>query len=233
MKVAWFELFGPVHLWTLTLIAIVSSIIVLIVRLAGNPAVARAVAFSLAALLVVNTAITYGARLATDHFDVSTWLPMYLCDWAAIAVVLALCFRWQWSYELAYFWGLGGTVQALLTPDIVVDFPTIWFFVFFIGHGTVIVSVIFLTLVLGLRPYPRSLLRAFLWSNVYLVCAGLVNYLLDANYGYLCEKPQRGSLLDYLGPWPVYIGALEIVAAFTFFLLYLPFLIADILAKRA
>ena len=121
----------------------------------------------------------------------------------------------------------------MLTPDIVVDFPTIWFLIFFIGHGAAIVSVIFLTLALGMRPWPRSLLRAFLWSNVYLLCAGFVDYLLNANYGYLCEKPQRGSLLDYLGPWPLYIGGLEIVAAFTFFILYLPFLIADSFHKRA
>jgi hypothetical integral membrane protein (TIGR02206 family) len=84
-----------------------------------------------------------------------------------------------------------------------------------------------------MRPWPQSLLRAFLWSNLYLLCAGLVDYLFDANYGYLCEKPQRGSLLDYLGPWPLYIGGLEIVAAFTFFILYLPFLIADSFHKRA
>ena len=233
MKVAGLQLFGPTHLWTLALIAIVGSIIVIAVRLARNPAVARSVAFLLAALLVINAAVTYGMRLATGRFDVSTWLPMHLCDWAAVTVVLALCFRWQWAYELAYFWSLGGTVQALLTPDIVVDFPTIWFLVFFLGHGGVIVSVIFLTLALGMRPWPRSLVRALLWSNVYLLCAGLVDYLFDVNYGYLCEKPQRGSLLDYLGPWPIYIGGLEIVAAFTFFVLYLPFLIADILRKRA
>ena len=63
-----------------------------------------------------------------------------------------------------------------------------------------IVSVIFLTLALDMRPWPQSVRRAFLWSNVYLLCAGLVDYLFDANYGYLREKPQRASLLDYLGP---------------------------------
>jgi hypothetical integral membrane protein (TIGR02206 family) len=161
-----------------------------------------------------------------------TWLPMHLCDWATIAAILALLFRWQLSYELAYFWSLGGTLQALLTPDIVDDFPTIWFLVFFFGHGTVIVSVIFLTLALGMRPWPQSLLRAFLWSNVYLLCAALVNYLFDANYGYLREKPQRASLLDYLGPWPIYIAGLEIVAAFMFLVLYAPFFIADTFSKR-
>jgi hypothetical integral membrane protein (TIGR02206 family) len=232
MNVAGLQLFGPTHLWTLASIAIVGLIIVITVRLARNPAVARSVAFLLAALLVINTAVTYGMRFATGRFDVSTWLPMHLCDWAAVTTVLALCFRWQWAYELAYFWGLGGTLQALLTPDIVVDFPTIWFLVFFIGHGAAIVSVIFLTLAVGMRPWPRSLLRAILWSNLYLLCAGVVDYLFDANYGYLREKPQRGSLLDYLGPWPIYIGGLEIVAAVTFFILYLPFLIADSLRKH-
>jgi hypothetical integral membrane protein (TIGR02206 family) len=232
MRVVGLQLFGPTHLWTLTLIAIVGSIIVLTVRLVRNPAISHQVAFSLAALLVINATMTYGARLATGHFDVRTWLPMHLCDWAAIAAVLALCLRWQWSYELAYFWSLGGTLQALLTPDIVADFPAIWFLVFFIGHGAVIVSVIFLTLALGMRPWPRSLLRAFLWSNVYLFCAGLVDCLFDANYGYLREKPQRASILDYLGPWPIYIGGLEIVAAIVFFVLYAPFLIADSLRNR-
>ena len=227
MILAGLELFGPTHLWTLTLIAVVAAMLVIAVRLARSPAVERLVAFSLAALLVANAVITYGARLTADRFDVKTWLPMHLCDWAAAAIVVALCFRWQWSYELAYFWSLGGTLQALLTPDIVDDFPTIWFLVFFFGHGTAIVSVIFLTLALGMRPWPQSLLRAFLWSNVYLLCAALVNYMFDANYGYLREKPQRASLLDYLGPWPIYIAGLEIVAALMFLVLYAPFFIAD------
>jgi hypothetical integral membrane protein (TIGR02206 family) len=121
----------------------------------------------------------------------------------------------------------------LLTPDLIDDFPTILFLVFFIGHGTVIVSVIFLTLALGMRPWPQSIVRVFLWSNVYLLCAGLVDYLFGANYGYLCQKPQRVSLLDYLGPWPIYIGGLEIVAVFTFVVLYLPFFVAGSLRKRA
>jgi hypothetical protein len=51
------------------------------------------VAFFLAALLLVNAAITYGARLTADRFDVRTWLPMHLCDWVAAAIIVALCFR--------------------------------------------------------------------------------------------------------------------------------------------
>ena len=70
------------------------------------------------------------------------------------------------------------------------------------------------------------------FSPANLLCAALVNYLFDANYGYLREKPQRASLLDYLGPLPIYIAGLEIVAAFMFLVLYAPFFIADTFSKR-
>jgi hypothetical integral membrane protein (TIGR02206 family) len=233
MNLAALQLFGSAHLWALALIPIVSFILVVAVRSMRNATVTRGVAFALAALLVLNTAVTYGARLTSGRFDLATWLPMHLCDWATVAAILALFFHGQLPYELAYFWSLGGTLQALLTPDIVDDFPSIWFLVFFFGHGMVLVSVIFLTLAVGMRPWPQSLWRAFVWSNVYLLCAALVNYLFDANYGYLREKPQRGSLLDYLGPWPIYIAGLEIVAVFMFLVLYAPFFIADVLSKRA
>jgi hypothetical integral membrane protein (TIGR02206 family) len=52
-----------------------------------------------------------------------------------------------------------------------------------------------------------------------------VNRLTGGNYLFLSRKPEGGSLLDLLGPWPWYILSLEAVALLLFTILYLPFVI--------
>ena len=90
-----------------------------------------------------------------------------------------------------------------------------------------IASVLYLTFGLRMRPRPGSLVRIFSWTIVYAVAASAVNALIGANYGYLRAKPDHPSLLDYLGPWPIYIASLMVLACVLFSVLYAPFLVAD------
>jgi hypothetical integral membrane protein (TIGR02206 family) len=39
------------------------------------------------------------------------------------------------------------------------------------------------------------------------VLAYTFDVIVDVNYGYLVRKPDSASLLDLLGPWPVYVLA--------------------------
>jgi uncharacterized membrane protein YwaF len=84
-----------------------------------------------------------------------------------------------------------------------------------------------------MRPWPKSLLHIFLWSQVYLVAAATFNWLFATNYGYLCAKPAHPSLLDYLGPWPFYILGTELLAAVSFLIYYSPFFVADRFRNKA
>ena len=54
----------------------------------------------------------------------------------------------------------------------------------------------------------------------------ILNYVLDANYFYLNQKPKSASLLDYFGEWPYYIIVGQIVVIPLFLIIYLPFYIA-------
>ena len=59
---------------------------------------------------------------------------------------------------------------------------------------------------------------------------GIINWILDANYMYLCVKPiAKNPLL--IGDWPWYILGIECVAVIHFSVIYLPFAYLHHLAK--
>jgi len=209
-------LFGPSHLIALGTIALVSFLC----ARAG-----RWMAWVLAGLLLLERGLVLSELLREEKWSLSMGLPMHLCDWAVISAVLALLFRWRLAYVLTYFWGLAGTVQALLTPDLAFDFPDLRFMTFFLAHGTIVVSVFHLTFATPLKPRTRDVWVAFGWTNLYAAVAIAVNLLVGANYGYLCAKPLHSSLLDYLGPWPWYVLSLEALALAAFWLCFSPFLL--------
>ena len=62
----------------------------------------------------------------------------------------------------------------------------------------------------------------FFWSQLLVPIIGFVNWTLDANYMYLCEKPIVNNPF-ILGEWPWYILILEAVGLLHFLIVYLPF----------
>lgn len=221
---AGFQAFGISHLVALTLILGLPMVAAFLVRRRRTGPASRVLAWSFAALILLN-------RLAYLAYDLrnggANWLdqiPIHVCDLVGITTICALVFRSDRFFEIAYFWGLAGTAQALVTPDLAQGYPDPRFFLFFLGHGGIVAGILYGALGLRLEIVPRSILRAALWLYGYAVVVGTIDALLGANYGYLCHKPEFPSLLDLLGPWPVYIFVLAALAPLLFGLLYLPYL---------
>ena len=213
-----FVLFGPAHLVILAAIPAVASGLAWF----GSRG-ARRIRFCLGVFLLVNELVWYGYRFHTEGIRLPEGLPLQLCDLALWLTVVALLTLKPWSYEAAYFLGLGGSGMAVLTPDLWApswSYPT-WYF--FLAHGGVVVAVLFLTLARVLRPRPGCLLRTFAIANLFALAVGAFNTVFHTNYMFLCRKPAGASLLDYLGPWPLYLLAGESVALAVFWLLWLPF----------
>ena len=55
--------------------------------------------------------------------------------------------------------------------------------------------------------------------------------LLDANYFYLMAKPINPSVLDYFGPWPIYILVAELLVIGFFAIAMLPVILIKATAK--
>ncbi|HEY0282197.1 MAG TPA: TIGR02206 family membrane protein, partial [Rhizomicrobium sp.] len=140
---------------------------------------------------------------------------------------ITLLYPNQKSYELAYFWALAGTVQGILWPGILFDFPEPRFIEFSIFHGGIIASVIFLTLGMKMRPYPRSVPRVWAWSLFYMAAAGAVDWALGVNYGFLRSKPIHPSLFDLMPDWPYYLPLLVVLGVLSTLICYAPFFLAD------
>ena len=86
-------------------------------------------------------------------------------------------------------------------------------------------AALYFPLVLGWRaetPFWLGPLRAFVWLNGYVAVALAANAAFGTNFGFLSRKPANPSLLDHLGPHPVYIAWLELIALAVFLLLTLP-----------
>jgi uncharacterized membrane protein YwaF len=72
------------------------------------------------------------------------------------------------------------------------------------------------------RPRRGCFRRVAITLNGYAAAIGAFNAAFKTNYMFLCEKPQAPTLLDWFGPWPVYLIAVDGVALLVFALLWLP-----------
>lgn len=194
----------------------------------------RAVRFGVASALVANYLCYAGYLWVHGTLEWAHALPFQLCDWTMIAVVVALAIGGRSSWlEVAYFWGIGGSLQAILTPNLPVAFPDIRFFSFFLEHCGIVIGITYLMITRKFRPTIGSVWRTLLWSEIYLVVALTVDFTTGANYGFLMQKPQAASLLSILSDsWPLYILQINGLALIFFALLYAPFAIIDLARRR-
>jgi hypothetical integral membrane protein (TIGR02206 family) len=228
-----FQLFGVAHLVVIFLTIALPFLFAGIVRATRSRGVERVIILLLSASMILN----YVAYLIFIRRDGPVpWqntLPLQLCDWGMFVIIVVMwrdSLRWL---EVAYFWGIGGTLQAVLTPNLPFGFPDFRFVSFFISHSGIIVGVIFLMLIRKYRPHFMSVFRVFAWSELYFVVTLMADEFTGVNYGFLLHKPEAFSILNFLADsWPLYLVQLHILALLFFFGLYLPFAIVDLAKAR-
>jgi len=198
-----------------------------------SPAADRTARYTIAGILLVQETVLNIWRLVNGDWSVTTSLPLHICG-VAVLLSAVLMFNRRYSlFEVTFFWGLGGALQALITPDIgQYGFPHFRYFHFFVSHGTLILASLYMIFVYQYRPQHKSIWKIYLLTNVYAAVIGVFNWFAGANYLYICRKPETGSLLDVLGPWPWYLIAMELLLLVSFYLYYSPFAIQGKIASE-
>ena len=112
--------------------------------------------------------------------------------------------------------------MALLTPDLWEPWPSYPAIYFFVAHGGIVVGIAILVLGEICPLQPGAVWRAFGMLLGYAALVGVFNAVFGTNYVYLCRKPANPSLLDLLGPWPVYLLGGAAAGLALFWLVWLP-----------
>jgi hypothetical integral membrane protein (TIGR02206 family) len=161
--------------------------------------------------------VTYALR---GDWSVELNLPLHLTDAVTLTAIAAL---WRPTslrlVELVYFWALTASVQAVLTPDLAQGFPDVLFVTYFATHFGAIVAACLLVFGARHTPRPGAVRRMVAITLGFTMLSALGTILTGGNYMYLRHKPPRRSLLDVMGPWPVYILAAAGVAVLMFLVL--------------
>src|SRR5437879_1941307 len=142
-----FHAFGVAHLTVIFLTITLPFALAAIVRRTKSSRIEQVIAGALSLLLVLNYVVY---MCLVRRFGAVSWkqtLPLQLCDWAMVVIIVAMWSGNRRWFEVAYFWGIGGTLQAVLTPNLPYGFPDFRFFSFFISHSGIIVGVVFLMLI--------------------------------------------------------------------------------------
>jgi hypothetical integral membrane protein (TIGR02206 family) len=220
-----FVLFGTWHLVALLVILLINVGMLGFRRTSGKTR--SIVRWSMAIVLWLDEASWHIWNLYWGHWSVAQ-LPLHICSlliWLAGFMLILKNYR---IYEFAYFIGIGGAMQALLTPDGgIYGFPHFRIFQTMISHGLLLTSAIYMTTVEGFRPTWKSFWRVVVGLNIYAVVIYPINLLLGTDFLYINSKPATASLLDALPRWPYYLIYMELIGLVIFLLLYLPFIIRD------
>jgi hypothetical integral membrane protein (TIGR02206 family) len=166
----------------------------------------------LALVIFAGWAGEYLADVILGTWSIRYDLPLQLTDAISVTAIFALWTRRELAVELVYFWSLTASLQATITPDLSWDFPSVYYFTYFIYHVGAIAGGCLL--VLGCRQYPRpgAVWRVYAATFAWTVIAAIGDVATGGNYMFLREKPEYGSLLNVLGPWPWYIASTAALA---------------------
>lgn len=152
--------------------------------------------------------------LLPANWELDSSLPLHVCDLANLIIPFAIWTRWRPLLTVAVFWGLGLSTQAFVTPTVNEAPDDLRYWLFWGGHLWIAAGCCVIAGGTGYRPRWRDYGVATGVSLATLLVLMGVNGWLGTNYGYVGnQKPSTKTLIDFLGPWPLRVVWLFLIAS--------------------
>ena len=227
------EVFGGLHLALLGLTVLLGVVVVWGVRHVRGTHTEISITTIAGWVLLVSTLIRMVWFLLPENWHIDHSLPLHYSDALRVIAAIALIRRSRWSIAITYYWGLTLNPQALVTPhpNMLVG-PSVEFVLYWWLHILVQLAPLALIWGSGYRPQWRDFSIAYGVALTWAALAMTVNALIGTNYAFLNQLPDGRSLMDFLGPWPIYVLWVAVLVALVWALMTWPWTPRSAKAKR-
>ena len=170
-------------------------------------------------LLLCRAVLIHPYQIYVGKWNIIHSLPLHLCGVSAIISGILLIKFNQFLYEFLILLGIPGAVQALITPELTLGYDKVLLVEYFISHGGIVLSGLYLTLVLKNRPRLGAWKGVIIYPQVLLIFIHFINYNIGSNYMYTMTKPIAENPL-IIGAHPYYYIGFEIIGILHILLFY-------------
>ena len=185
--------------------------------------------------LAIAFEITYKiwSAYAEDVTFLKDYLPLDLCAISLYLSWVLMFTKKEWIFKLIYFYSLGAMV-SLFVPDLGgYGIDHFRYYDYFYVHGYIVFTSFYFVFVYDYKIKFKDLIKATLLLLVIASFTLLIDFLVNANYMFLMEKPEVSSPLDLFGPWPDFVFGMICVVIGVFILAYLPWVFVNLKHKVA
>lgn len=217
-----FDIFGKGH------IAIIISIflsIIYLIHIKDDHKKIKKIKDTTISVLLIQQTLLYTWYIFSGYFSVKHSLPLYNCRIAMLSLVIGEYSNNPKLKRLGVYWGIPGSIIALLYPVLDpfgIDHFT--FYSFFLGHIALLLGSISLLILENHREYYNieSLQSVIGFSSAYHIFIIMFNQKVDANYCYMTSSPVNMNFITNLNNHIYNLLALFIfdIVIITFYILF-------------
>ncbi|WP_237705235.1 TIGR02206 family membrane protein [Bacillus coahuilensis] len=216
-----FQLFSTSHLAVIGIFTLIFILFLLSKNFFAHSKKHSSVGYILLMILIFSEVSYQIWALSVGAWTMEKFIPIHLCSFATFLGIFLFFKKNEKLFSFYFYLGIIPPMLAIITPDLVYEFPHYRFIKFFIHHATIPLMVIYIKYTKQYTIHFPSVFYGFLWLNILAVPIFLFNRVFSTNYFFLGEAPEEKTALSFFGEGYAYYLNLEIAAFGVFLLTYL------------